>query len=291
MEILNKHAPLKMKYVRANDQPFITKELRKEHMKRSRLRNKYLKNKNEVNARTYKVQRNKCVSLLKEAKKVYFENLQPSNVCDNKKFWKIVNPLFTEKTLSTDNITLIENDVIESDDQTVAEIFNKFFSNAVKNLNIDYYEHFSFDKYFLYQDTENNDVILSAVEKYENHPSILKIKESIPKNECFSFKKTDLKSVIKEIGNLNESKASPIESIPAKILKDIYDTIAPKIVIDFNSSIMTGIFPQNQKLADVTPVFKNNVKQNKGNYRPVSILPAFVKNLRKINDILDRRVY
>ena len=29
MEILDKHAPLKTKYVRANDQPFITKELRR----------------------------------------------------------------------------------------------------------------------------------------------------------------------------------------------------------------------------------------------------------------------
>ena len=49
MEILEKHAPLKTKYVRANDQPFMTKELRKQHMKRSRLKNKFLKNKTETN--------------------------------------------------------------------------------------------------------------------------------------------------------------------------------------------------------------------------------------------------
>ena len=83
MEILNKHAPLKMKYVRANDQPFVTKELRKEQMKRSRLRNLYLKNRTETNALAYRRQRNKCVSLLKGAKKVYFEKLQPSKICDN----------------------------------------------------------------------------------------------------------------------------------------------------------------------------------------------------------------
>ena len=200
----------------------------------------------------------------------------------NKKFWKIVNPLFTESTTSTDNITLIENNQIVSDDHKVAEIFNNYFSNAVKNLNIDNYEHFSFDKYFLYKDTYNEDAILRAIEKYENHPSILKIKESTPENECFSFKQTDLTSVIKEIGNLNESNSSPIESIPAKILKDIYDMIAPKIVIDFNSSITTGIFPRNQKLADVTPVFKNEVKQCKANYRPVSILPALSKILERL---------
>ena len=37
MEIFNRHVPIKMKYIRANDQPFMTKELRKGHMKRTRL--------------------------------------------------------------------------------------------------------------------------------------------------------------------------------------------------------------------------------------------------------------
>ena len=168
--------------------------------------------------------------MLKKAKKCYFAKLKPSEFSDNKKFWKTVNPLFTEKGISSDKITLIENKSIISDDKGVAEIFNDFFSNAVKNLNIDYYEHFSFDKYFLCKEIENDDPILKAIEKYENHPSILKINENF-KKECFSFTHTDINSVIKEINNLNESKASPAESLPAKVMKDI------KILIDFNSSI------------------------------------------------------
>ena len=184
--------------------------------------------------------------------------------------------------MSTDKIILIENNLIVSEDQKVAEIFNTFFSNAVKNLNIDYYEHFSFDEYFLCKDTENEDPILRAIQKYEKHPSILKIREITPGDACFSFKSTDLKSVIKEIANLNESKCTPMESIPSKILKDNYDVIAPKIVIDFNSSIQSGIFPQNQKLADISPIFKNNLKNFKGNYRPVSILSALSKIFEKL---------
>ena len=246
-------------------------------MKRTRLRNKYRKNRTEANRLSYTKQRNLCVNLLKKVKASYFEKLQPSSIssiCDNKKFWKAVKPLFSEKAMSTDSITLIENNAIVTEDNQVAEIFNSFFSNAVKNLNIDYYEHFSFDEYFLCKETENLDHILRAIEKYEKHPSILKIKEITPENACFTFKRTEIKSVIKEIANLNESKSAPNESIPAKILKDHYDIIAPKIVIDFNSSIKTGIFPQNQKLADVYPIFKNDLKHFKGNYRPVSVLSA-----------------
>ena len=37
IRILERHAPLKTKYVRGNDQPFMTKHLRKEHMKHTRL--------------------------------------------------------------------------------------------------------------------------------------------------------------------------------------------------------------------------------------------------------------
>ena len=41
--VLDKHPPCKKKYVRANDGPFMTKELRKANMKRSRLKNKNLR--------------------------------------------------------------------------------------------------------------------------------------------------------------------------------------------------------------------------------------------------------
>ena len=170
---------------------------------------------------------------------------------------------------------MIENNVILSEDEKVAEVFNLFFSNAVKNLNIDY-------DFFVGRDTEHEDLILRAIEKYEKHPSILKIKSTMPISSNFCFAATDLKSVINEIANLSESKSTPIESILAKILKDHYDIIGPKIVIDFNLSIKTGIFPQNQKLADITPIFKRDLKLLKENYRPVSILSALSKISEKL---------
>ena len=44
LSILNAHAPLKKKHLRANHASFVTKEFRKAVMKRARLRNVYLKN-------------------------------------------------------------------------------------------------------------------------------------------------------------------------------------------------------------------------------------------------------
>ena len=76
---------------------------------------------------------------------------------------------------------------------------------------------------------------------------------------------------------LDESKSSPIESIPARVLKDIVDVFVPKMVIDFNAAISTGVFPSTSKVADVVPLFKKGDRLSKKNYRPCSLLSAISK--------------
>ena len=67
--LLNEHAPVKKKLVRANNAPFMTKHLSKAIMNRSRLRNKFLKTPNSENDINYKRQRNYCANLSKKEKK------------------------------------------------------------------------------------------------------------------------------------------------------------------------------------------------------------------------------
>ena len=109
-KILNLHASLKSTYLRANHSNFVSKKLRTAIMTRSKLRNKFLKNKTSINGQKYKKQRNRCVALLKEEKKNYFENLNVKLVQDNRKFRKSVCPLFSNKLKTKDKIALIEND-------------------------------------------------------------------------------------------------------------------------------------------------------------------------------------
>ena len=81
--ILNLHAPLKKKYLRAKHSKFISKELSKEIMLRSKLRNKFLKDKTDEARTKYRTQRNICVHLLRRAKRNYYNHLDLSNVTDN----------------------------------------------------------------------------------------------------------------------------------------------------------------------------------------------------------------
>ena len=50
----------------------------------------------------------------------------------------------------------------------------------------------------------------------------------------------------------------------------------------FNLSIVKGIFPDDLKIAKVTPIYKADNSSNISNYRPISVLPCFSKMLERI---------
>ena len=108
-------------------------------MLRSRLRNKFLKTKTEESKQLYNKQRNLCVTLLRKAKRNYFAELDNKILKDNRKFWKTVNPLFSEKAYQKESITIISKDTEETitENEELAETFNSF-SSTVDNLKIEY---------------------------------------------------------------------------------------------------------------------------------------------------------
>ena len=66
-------------------------------MIRSRLRNKYLKEKSADSKAAYHNQINYCVNLLCKTKKKYFANINISSITKNKKFCKTVKQFFSDK--------------------------------------------------------------------------------------------------------------------------------------------------------------------------------------------------
>ena len=79
--------------------------------------------------------------------------------------------------------------------------------------------------------------------------------------------------ILKEITQLNSSKAGQSTDIPTKIIKQNSDIFADFILTSFNQSVANSIFPSSLKNADITSVvFKKGDRNLKDNYRPVSIL-------------------
>ena len=134
--VLDNIAPWEKNYTKGNYSPFMNKALSKAIIVKTKLRNTLLKNRSEENKKSYNMQRNYCVSLLRNSKRDYYNNLNEKKVCDNRKFWKVVKPLLSNKVVSNEKITLVEGEEIVKTDQTNGKVLNNFFSNIAKNLEI-----------------------------------------------------------------------------------------------------------------------------------------------------------
>ena len=192
------------------------------------------------------------MSFWRKTKRNYYAQLDNKFVTDDRKVWKAVSPLFSEKTFCKESIILKEHGKTITDNEKPAETFYNFFSNIAKNLNIDS------DLSDITSQTNNADPVFRAVEKYANHSSILKIKRKIGyKGLSFSFKYVTRNKITKEIQKKIDSKKACQESdIPVKLIKNNFDVISPFIYNNFNNSIFSSCFPSELENANVTPVFK-----------------------------------
>ena len=70
--------------------------------------------------------------------------------------------------------------------------------------------------------------------------------------------------------------------IPVKILKENAEYFAEYICLQFNEAICAAKFPASFRLANITPVFKQGSRNQKENYRSISILPIISKIFEKL---------
>ena len=269
--VLNEHAPMKKKCIRANDGPFMTKALRKAIFTRTNLCNRYNSNRTLENWNAFKGQRNKCVKILRQAKIDYYKNLDMKFLTDNRKFWKTVKPLFSEKMKASSKINLLENEVLVSDDREVADIFNEYFIHITEALGI--HE----PKDILTPIDGLRDPIEAAIKKYSSHPSIQLIFKNKKSSNEFGFNTVVKEKVAAALQKLKLNKANPVGSIPGKILKDNQDIFTNMLQKLFNDSVIKGIFPPELKIGEITPVYKANDQTSKTNYRPITVLSAISK--------------
>ena len=132
-----------------------------------------------------------------------------------------------------------------------ADKFNKFFTSIAANL-CNRFKNFSLPK--------------------------LKTKRV---EEDFCFSEVTSGFVLKELKNLKSSKATGLDKIPARILKDAAIHIAKPIAFIINLTISNGSIPYEWKTAKVTPIHKSDSKDDTNNYRPISVLPLLSKLMER----------
>ena len=104
----------------------------------------------------------------------------------------------------------------------------------------------------------------------------------LPLPHVFSLTKTSNDIVLKLIQSLPLNKASGLDGISAKLLKEAGPIVSASLTYIINRSLTTGIFPNDWKVARVTPIYKDDIKTNPNNYRPISVLPIVSKLIERI---------
>ena len=130
--------------------------------------------------------------------------------------------------------------------------------------------------YFTNVSTAVHQELQDTVETFRIQPNTLPVCEQDDPPQ-FDLRMSTIEDIDIIIKKIDPSKATGHDNIGPAFLKIASSTIAPVLSNLINSSIKSGIFPNDHKIAKVTPLHKKGEKTQPSNYRPVSILAALSK--------------
>ena len=104
----------------------------------------------------------------------------------------------------------------------------------------------------------------------------------IDRPEKFNLRKITVSEVSKALKDLKSKKATGVDGIPSRLLKDGSDALASPLSVIFNLTIQQNVIPAEWKERKVTPLHKSDSKDDPKNYRPISVLPVVSKVLERL---------
>lgn len=170
-----------------------------------------------------------------------------------KKSWKILKDVINRKKQSASCSRFKIDDVVTSDKKRISNGFNDFYINVGSNL----------AKKIPNSDKKPQDFIKGINEKSM-------YVENVTQND-----------VVKIFASL-KSASSGWDGISLDAIKKSFACFIEPLTHCMNLSLMSGIVPNELKIARVIPLFKSGDISLFSNYRPVSILPLFSKILERL---------
>ena len=82
--------------------------------------------------------------------------------------------------------------------------------------------------------------------------------------------------------SLKSSKTPEYDNISSNVVNETSNIFLTQLKHIFNLSLQQAIFPENLKIAKVSPIYKKDEEFLLTNYRPISVLPCFSKLLECI---------
>jgi len=229
----------------------MTKRLQKLIKKRNKAWKNFKNNPQYHKLDDYKNKRNQVTKTILSNKRTFEENLANRIKTDPKAFYAYVK----SKTNLKDRIGPIQNsaDVLISDNKEKCEILNDYFSSVF---------------------TEENCTNIHNLTLTSNC-------NTTPQQELTSITLNE-ERILLTIRSLKSNKSGGTDEINSSYLIGIAEAVTKPLLLLFNSSIETGVIPEDWKNANVTPIFKKGSKRKPENYRPISLTSHICKTLERI---------
>ena len=254
-DLFKKHFPKKKIKIKAScDKPWITAPLRKSIKHKNKLFYRYLRFKTAYNDLMYTNYRDKLKKELNTAEKGYYTELLTKYKGNLKRTWRILKQVINKRKFSkVQSEFKLNNGSTTKDKAIISETFNDFFVNIGPNLA---------DK------IPNQDI---QPESY------------LGDRNQFSMHLTKLedKEFCEIILNMRNCAAG-YDELNKDVLMLGIDNIKGVLIYLVNLSIFQGVFPEELKVANITPVFKADDSKMFTNYRPVSVLTTLSKIFERV---------
>ena len=251
--VADKHAPEITKRVRSEYAPWITNDIRQAMHHRDYLKKRAVKTGSNALHEMYKRARNDLNHSIKNAKSNFFMNTL--NNCNNNpaEMWRTINKLTNKKSKTTTVTEIKQNNEALTNKLQISKAFCKHFSEVGSKLANEIPES------------------VTAPESYVSRSDSQFIMENVSETEVFKL-----------ISTIKISKSAGHDRIPGRLLRDAAEEITPSLTNLFNVSINSGIFPEDFKLAIISPIYKSGDKTLCDNYRPISVLSSVAKIFEKL---------
>ena len=235
--------------------PWMTTGLLKSSKRKQKLYNAFLKKRNFNNEKKYKAYKKSFEKTKNMSKRNYYTDQFQKYQNNIKQTWNVIKEVIGKTKItgkSLPKMMIINNKEI-FEEEVIADEFNKYFTtvgpslaSAIPESSSSFHSYLNFNAPSM---THNN---LTTTEF----------------NEAFN--------------SLKRNKSPGIDQINSNILISNEKALQTPLMHICSLSLNTGIFPEQLKVAKITPIFKKGEKYILGNYRPISILPVISKVLERI---------
>ena len=217
---------------------------------RDKLRRASVINNSDAHWTEYKIARNNVNVAIGKAKTNYCKRYFETNIGNIKKSWKGVNSILgrTQPATEINRIDIGDNSITTP--LEISNVLNYHFTHIGPRL------------------AGNT---LETTVSFEDYIT--------PSVSSFTLNEISCDVVHCLVSCLQINKATGLDGISARLLKEACPKIVPSLT---HIIIRSGCFPEEWKISKVLPLYKEDIKSDPNNYRPISILPVVSKIIENV---------